>query len=95
VTAVDSLGAAIATLPAVAPGVARFALDPTSTERLSLPMPALHVTTASGPEGGLTPAELDALYATGFAPLSLGPRTLRAETAPLVAVALVRAATAT
>jgi 16S rRNA (uracil1498-N3)-methyltransferase len=37
----------------------------------------------SGPEGGLSPGEEDAARAAGFAPVSLGPRTLRADTAPL------------
>jgi 16S rRNA (uracil1498-N3)-methyltransferase len=41
----------------------------------------------SGPEGGLAPQEEDAARAAGFTPLSLGPRVLRAETAPLVALA--------
>lgn len=37
----------------------------------------------SGPEGGLSDAEEDAARARGFAPISLGPRVLRADTAPL------------
>jgi 16S rRNA (uracil1498-N3)-methyltransferase len=37
-----------------------------------------------GPEGGLTDAEADALRAAAFHPLSLGPWTLRTETAALV-----------
>lgn len=41
----------------------------------------------SGPEGGLSPAEEQAARAAGFAPVSLGTRTLRAETAPLAALA--------
>jgi 16S rRNA (uracil1498-N3)-methyltransferase len=41
----------------------------------------------SGPEGGLSPAEEKAARAAGFQALSLGPRTLRAETAPLAALA--------
>jgi 16S rRNA (uracil1498-N3)-methyltransferase len=41
----------------------------------------------SGPEGGLSDAEETAARAAGFTPLTLGPRTLRAETAPLVALA--------
>lgn len=36
-----------------------------------------------GPEGGLTPRELDQLLDAGFAPRSLGPLTLRTETAVL------------
>lgn len=41
----------------------------------------------SGPEGGLSPAEEQAARAAGFVPVSLGSRTLRAETAPLAALA--------
>ena len=43
----------------------------------------------SGPEGGLSPAEEDAAIAAGFVPVTLGPRTLRAETAPLACLALL------
>lgn len=41
----------------------------------------------SGPEGGLSPAEEQAARAQGFLPVSLGARILRAETAPLAALA--------
>lgn len=41
----------------------------------------------SGPEGGLSPTEELAARAAGFIPVSLGARTLRAETAPLAALA--------
>lgn len=37
----------------------------------------------SGPEGGLSDAEEDAARARGFSAVSLGPRVLRADTAPL------------
>ncbi len=40
-----------------------------------------------GPEGGWSAAERDAARALGFIPLGLGPRTLRVETAALVAAA--------
>jgi 16S rRNA (uracil1498-N3)-methyltransferase len=43
----------------------------------------------SGPEGGLSAAEEDAALACGFAPVSLGARVLRAETAALTALALL------
>lgn len=43
----------------------------------------------SGPEGGLSPAEEAAALACGFAPVTLGPRVLRAETAPLACLALL------
>ena len=41
----------------------------------------------SGPEGGLSATEEDLALAHGFAPVTLGPRVLRAETAPLAALA--------
>lgn len=40
----------------------------------------------SGPEGGLDESERAAALAAGFRPWSLGPRVLRAETAPLAAL---------
>jgi 16S rRNA (uracil1498-N3)-methyltransferase len=43
----------------------------------------------SGPEGGLTPAEEAAAEAAGFLPVGLGPRVLRAETAPLALLAWI------
>jgi 16S rRNA (uracil1498-N3)-methyltransferase len=43
----------------------------------------------SGPEGGLTPAEEEAALAAGFAPIGLGPRVLRADTAPLALLAWI------
>ncbi|WP_374592639.1 16S rRNA (uracil(1498)-N(3))-methyltransferase [Aquabacterium sp.] len=45
----------------------------------------------SGPEGGLTEGEEAAALAAGFAPVSLGPRVLRADTAPLAALAILGA----
>jgi 16S rRNA (uracil1498-N3)-methyltransferase len=47
------------------------------------------VTLLSGPEGGLSPAEEDAAFARGWQAVHLGPRVLRAETAPLAALALL------
>ena len=41
----------------------------------------------SGPEGGLSPAEEAAARAAGFIGISLGPRVLRADTAPLAVLA--------
>jgi 16S rRNA (uracil1498-N3)-methyltransferase len=48
---------------------------------------AAEVLFLSGPEGGWSPAEEQAALQAGFAPVSLGPRVLRAETAALVALA--------
>jgi 16S rRNA (uracil1498-N3)-methyltransferase len=44
------------------------------------------VTFLSGPEGGLSPAEEELALACGFAPVTLGPRVLRSETAALAAL---------
>jgi 16S rRNA (uracil1498-N3)-methyltransferase len=50
--------------------------------------PMAPVTVLSGPEGGLSPSEEATALAAGFVPLTLGPRVLRAETAPLTVLAL-------
>lgn len=47
------------------------------------------VTLLSGPEGGLSAAEQAAAQAAGFVPVQLGARVLRADTAPLAALALL------
>ena len=43
-----------------------------------------------GPEGGFTPDEIEDAKAAGFVTATLGPRTLRAETASIVACALLQ-----
>jgi len=53
------------------------------------------VTLLSGPEGGLSPAEEDLALAHGWQPVRLGPRVLRAETAPLAALAVLTLARGT
>ncbi len=85
VTHERSLAAAIAKLPAGD----RVVLDPAADAPLILGNTA-EVTVASGPEGGLTAEELEQLAAAGFVAVGLGPRVLRAETAPTIAVALIR-----
>jgi len=45
----------------------------------------------SGPEGGFTSEEVQAAAARGFVAAHLGPRVLRAETAPLAALATLNA----
>jgi 16S rRNA (uracil1498-N3)-methyltransferase len=45
------------------------------------------VTLLSGPEGGLSPTEEQAALAAGFVTVTLGPRVLRSETAPLAVLA--------
>jgi 16S rRNA (uracil1498-N3)-methyltransferase len=48
----------------------------------------IHIVT--GPEGGMSPHELDVLTAAGALPCRISARVLRAETAPVVAVAVLR-----
>ena len=42
-----------------------------------------------GPEGGLSPVEIESFIAKGAVLAGLGPRILRAETAPLYALSAV------
>jgi 16S rRNA (uracil1498-N3)-methyltransferase len=44
-----------------------------------------------GPEGGFSEREIDNARYAGFAAVSLGSRTLRAETAPIAALAAIHA----
>jgi len=53
--------------------------------------PPASVQVLVGPEGGWSMAEVEQALAAGAKAVSLGPRTLRAETAPLVALTLVSA----
>ena len=64
-----------------------------------MPLPSLSdpaeaitsLTIAVGPEGGWTPSEVERAIALGYVPISLGPRILRAVTAPLSAIAIIAA----
>lgn len=49
--------------------------------------PAGALTLLTGPEGGLSPAEEERAVAAGFRRIGLGPRILRADTAPLALLA--------
>jgi len=42
-----------------------------------------------GPEGGISPKEIEAFEQAGGIPVGLGPRILRTETAPLYALSAV------
>ncbi len=48
------------------------------------------VALAIGPEGGLSETEISTARAAGFESLTLGPRILRTETAPLAALAILQ-----
>jgi 16S rRNA (uracil1498-N3)-methyltransferase len=78
--------------PAVA--TTRWLLDPRATTPLSPVAGDAHVLVLSGPEGGFTDEEETRARALGFVPVSLGPRTLRADTAPLAALAALALAAA-
>ncbi|CAN5916864.1 16S rRNA (uracil(1498)-N(3))-methyltransferase [soil metagenome] len=72
----------------------RLVLDPTSDTPLERALTlGDRVAFVSGPEGGLAPSEIEELTLAGFVAVGLGPRVLRAETAPVAAVAIVRALT--
>ncbi|MBU6438196.1 MAG: RsmE family RNA methyltransferase, partial [Betaproteobacteria bacterium] len=75
-------GAALRVLlsPQAAPGL------PTVLAQLDAGAPVILL---SGPEGGLSATEQQAAQAAGYAPASLGARVLRADTAPLAALARI------
>jgi 16S rRNA (uracil1498-N3)-methyltransferase len=74
----------------------RYALDENSAQPLPATFPVERraddsVALLIGPEGGWTPEERSEFTAAGWAPVSLGPSILRAETAALAALAIVSA----
>ena len=70
----------------------RLVLSPTGPGSLAgLPGMAARVELLIGPEGGLDDAELAAAERAGFAPVRLGPRVLRTETAGIAALAVLQA----
>jgi 16S rRNA (uracil1498-N3)-methyltransferase len=91
---VTTLADWLAALPPATPAAPRLLLSLRAGTQPLLQALAAHdngtaVTLLSGPEGGLSPAEEDAAVAAGFVPVTLGPRTLRAETAPLACLAIL------
>lgn len=66
-------------------GQRRWLLSPVAAQPLSAlaQQPGGHTLVLSGPEGGLSEAEEQAARAQGFTAVRLGPRILRADTAPL------------
>lgn len=89
---VRPLAAWLAALGPVAAGDARWLLGFGAATRplaARLARSAGGLLVLSGPEGGLAPAEVAAAEAAGFGPTTLGPAVLRADTAPLAALAAV------
>jgi len=72
------------------PPLMRLQLSPEASrgpaEAAATLLPEQVLTLLSGPEGGLTPAEVGTATQHGFGALGLGARVLRAETAPLAAL---------
>lgn len=70
----------------------RYLLSPHAHTRLrELERPQGRVTLLVGAEGGWDADETSAAMATGFMPLTLGPRVLRTETAAVAALAAMQA----
>lgn len=79
---------ATAALDAAAP-TRRLILDPEGA-LLQRQAGSESVVLASGPEGGFEDAEVARLAAAGFERVRLGPRVLRAETAPVAALSVLQ-----
>lgn len=88
ITGVHAFGEIGALLPTGAP---LWVLDPAATEPLAWPETEAPAEGAVliGPEGGFSPAELEALAAAGARGAHLGPRILRVETAAMAAAAIL------
>jgi 16S rRNA (uracil1498-N3)-methyltransferase len=72
------------------PAATRWLLSPGEAPSIAALSPAAgSLAVLSGPEGGLSTSEARRACDAGFLPASLGPRTLRADTAPLAALAFV------
>ena len=86
VAAVKTLSQWLAELPAEA-DEQRWLLSPVAAQPLAALATAAtdgqRVTVLSGPEGGLSEAEEQSARSRGFSAAKLGPRILRADTAPL------------
>jgi 16S rRNA (uracil1498-N3)-methyltransferase len=50
----------------------------------------IHITLLVGPEGGFSKEEVRAAVEKGFIEVSLGPRILRTETAPITAISIIQ-----
>lgn len=82
------LAAALEDIRDAVPG---FVLDPGGNDAFATGLGnAQRVRLLSGPEGGFGAAELELAVRAGFRPVHLGPRVLRTETAPVVALSLLQ-----
>jgi len=86
--AVQTLPAWLAALPPLQDGEARWLASPGAAP-VRRPEALQAVTLLTGPEGGLSDAEEKLAAAAGFQRIGLGPRILRADTAPLALLAFL------
>jgi 16S rRNA (uracil1498-N3)-methyltransferase len=93
VTAQADLAAAVQRISAAALAIV---LDPDAArDAASLELPASgDIVVVVGPEGGITPAEDEAMRAAGAVAAALGPTVLRASTAGVVAASVLLSRTA-
>ncbi len=68
----------------------RFVLHHRDSQKLPAEKSPKSVALLIGPEGGLSDSEIEQAKCQHFAPLTLGPRVLRTETAPVTAISLVQ-----
>jgi len=69
----------------------RWMLEPSGVPIAAKPAPTEAFELLVGPEGGLSDRERELALSQGCEPVSLGPRTLRTETAPIAALAAIHA----
>jgi 16S rRNA (uracil1498-N3)-methyltransferase len=69
----------------------RWVLTPGAPPLAGQARPSGAVELVIGPEGGLSEREQDLALTQGCVPVSLGPRVLRTETAPIAALAAINA----
>ncbi len=67
----------------------RLMLHPATEKGLQVDHVPREAALLIGPEGGLAPEDTEAARSAAFIPLTLGPRVLRTETAPVVALTLL------
>ncbi len=70
---------------------ARLLLSPVAPVPLKDLAVIARMTLLVGPEGGLSPIEIQLAHSRGFMPVRLGPRVLRTETAALAALSAIQA----
>ena len=77
-------------LARVSGGARLLMLSPDAATPLKKIPPSAALVLLVGAEGGFSPAEHEAARASGFEAVSLGPRVLRTETAPVAALAALQ-----